>query len=154
MNNIRCSSFHRCRCLLRWWTRRGSTITGIFVPSSLDLWMTYLLNGFDPPDVFVSVHGCQDDCIVEGNPGGTDCGLRVSMAKSLEPTGFEAQNGPHLLKWAKVSSSGKSRLFHDQEQGSVQRCPGSQSERSASLLEAIVIKKPEKASNGGSTWPL
>ena len=159
-------------------TFRCSTITGIFVSNLFDFWMTYLLNPYEPPDVFVSVNGCQDHCGVEGNLAGIGCGsqkepqpssvcLKVSTGISLESTSFGAQNGPKFsscFKRAKVSSSEKSWIFHDHGPGSVHRCTGSQPEHSEawascshSSMQAFLghrHKEPRRAFNGGSTWPL
>ena len=120
----------------------------MFAASSFDLLKTFFLNAYELPAVFVSVYGFEDDCGVDGNPGGNGCGsqkepqpssvrLKVSTEISLESTGFGAQICPQLLslpsldscvKREKVSSSDKSWFFHDQGLVCVHRCPGPQLE--------------------------
>ena len=174
MNNIKYSfSIGAGVCSDDEGTSRGSMTSGEPARRALNC-LSYLLNTHKLPEVFASGYGCQDDCGVEGRPGGTGGGsreelptssvcLKVSKGTPLEFTGFGAQYGPQLVslqsldsyvKRAKVSSSDKSWLFHDQELGSVHRCSGSQPEHRrhgplvplffhVGFLQAVAIKDPK-----------
>ena len=124
-------------------------------PSSSDLWMTYLLNAYEPPDVFVSVYGCQDDCGVECNP--------VRICGETQPSSVGCRRRTHCFHRLIHVPSGR-RSLHRRSLGySTNRTrfrptlpwlpTGTFRDMGllfsflhVSLLEAIVIKDPERLS--------
>ena len=101
MDNFRYNSFRPCR-VVQWSNdqRRACWTCAML--------LFIFLKAHKLLEAFASGYGCQDDCSVEGRPGGTggdsrdasrpsSTRLKVTEGTQSEFTGFGAQYGPHTL---------------------------------------------------------